>query len=86
MTITKIAPYTAIDKQIKDTYVKRFQSTTPWLNAYDPFVRAFSWASKRIGDSGIVAFVTNNSFIDAANAFDGMRKHLAAEFNAPLST
>ena len=72
--------YTAVDKQIKDTYVKDSNAQLKY-NAYDPFVRAFSWASKRIGDSGIVAFVTNNSFIDGV-AFDGMRKHLAKEFNA----
>ena len=72
--------YPALDKQIKDTYVKdsRAQLNT---KLYDPFVKAFSWASKRIGNSGIVAFVTNNSFIDDC-MFDGMRKHLAEEFNA----
>ena len=72
--------YPALDKQIKDTYVKdsRAQLKT---KLYDPFVKAFSWASKRIGNSGIVAFVTNNSFIDDC-MFDGMRKHLAEEFNA----
>ena len=71
--------YRALDKQIKDTYSKdsRAQLST---KLYDPFVRAFSWASKRIGNSGIVAFVTNNSFIDDC-MFDGMRKHLAEEFN-----
>ena len=47
---------------------------------YDPYVRAFRWASERIGHSGIVAFVTNNSFIGDWT-FDGMRKHLAEEFN-----
>ena len=72
--------YPALDKQIKDTYVKdsRAQFSS---KLYDPFVRAFSWASKRIGHSGIVAFVTNNSFIDDC-LFDGMRKHLAEEFDA----
>ena len=72
--------YPALDKQIKDTYVKdsRAQFSS---KLYDPFVRAFSWASERIGHSGIVAFVTNNSFIDDC-LFDGMRKHLAEEFNA----
>lgn len=72
--------YPVLDKQIKDTYVKDSRAR---LNTklYDPFVRAFSWASKRIGDSGIVVFVTNNSFIDDC-MFDGMRKHLAEEFNA----
>ena len=75
----KNRPYPAIDKQIKDTYVKDSRARLPKL--YDPFVRAFRWASERIGDSGIVAFVTNNSFIGAWT-FDGMRKHLAQDFNA----
>ncbi len=70
----------ALDKQIKDTYVKDSNAQLIY-NVYDPYVRAFSWASKRIGDCGIVAFVTNNTFIDGI-AFDGMRKHLAKEFNA----
>ena len=72
--------YDALDEEIKTTYSKASKAT---LNnkLYDPYVRAFSWASKRIGDSGIVAFITNNSYING-KAFDGMRKHLAEEFNA----
>ena len=46
----------------------------------DPYVKAIRWASDRIGDEGVVAFVTNNSFLDGV-AFDGMRKHLADDFN-----
>ena len=71
--------YEKIDEQIKNTYSKDSKAQ---LNRklYDPYVRAFCWASKRIKDSGIVAFVTNNSFIDDYT-FDGMRKHLAEEFN-----
>ena len=42
-------------------------------------MKAILWASKRIGKEGIVAFVTNNSFLDGI-AFDGMRKHLAQDF------
>ena len=34
----------------------------------------------RLGDEGIVVFVTNNSFIDG-QMFDGMRKHLSEEFD-----
>ena len=66
--------YPKLDKEIKDTYSK--DSKAQLIKVYDPFVRAFKWASKRIENSGIVAFVTNNSFIKA-RAFDGMRKHLA---------
>ena len=47
----------------------------------DPYVKAILWASKRIGQEGIVAFVTNNGFLDGI-AFDGMRKHLAEDFDA----
>ena len=34
----------------------------------------------KIGDEGIVVFVTNNGFIDG-QMFDGMRKHLSEEFD-----
>ncbi len=71
--------YPALDKQIQDTYVKDSKAQLK-SDTYDPFVRAFSWASKRIGNSGIVAFITNNNFIRGL-VFDGMRKHLAEEFN-----
>ena len=76
----KNRPYPALDKHIQNTYSKDSKAQLKY-NVYDPYVRAFSWASKRIGDTGIVAFVTNNSFIDGI-AFDGMRKHLAEGFNA----
>ncbi len=75
----KNRPYPALDEQIKDTYVKDSRAQLKY-NTYDPFVRAFSWASKRMGNSGIVAFITNNNFIRGL-AFDGMRKHLAEKFN-----
>ncbi len=76
----KNRPYEVLDEQIKATYVKDSKAQLKY-NTYDPFVRAFSWASNRIGNSGIVAFITNNNFINGL-AFDGMRKHLAKEFNA----
>ena len=70
----------AMDKRIVETYAA--DSTAQLKNKlYDPYVKAFSWASKRLGKEGIVAFVTNNGFLDGT-AFDGMRKHLAADFDA----
>ena len=47
----------------------------------DPYVKAIRWACDRIGDQGIVAFVTNNSFLEGI-AFDGMRKHLTDDFDS----
>ena len=72
--------YEVIDNRVKGTYSK--DSTATNKNALrDPYVKAFRWASDRIGKEGIVAYVSNNSFIDDI-AFDGMRKHLARDFNA----
>ncbi len=71
--------YKAMDERISETYVK--DSTATLRNKlYDPYVKAIRWASDRIGDEGVVAFVTNNGFLDRM-AFDGMRKHLADDFD-----
>ena len=70
--------YPTMDKYVEDTYAK--DSAAQLKNKlYDPYVKAFSWASKRIGKEGVVAFVTNNGFLDGI-AFDGLRKHLAQDF------
>ena len=71
--------YPAMDTLIRETYAK--DSTATLKNSlYDPYVKSLRWASDRIGKEGIVALVTNNSFLDG-RAFDGMRKHLSADFD-----
>ena len=71
--------YPTMDALIRETYAK--DSTAANKNSlYDPYVKSLRWASDRIGKEGIVALVTNNSFLDG-RAFDGMRKHLAADFD-----
>ncbi len=72
--------YETMDKRVQETYVKDSKATLK-NKLSDPYVKAIRWASDRIGDEGVVAFVTNNSFLDAV-AFDGMRKHLADDFDA----
>ncbi len=72
--------YETMDERIADTYAKDSKATLR-NKLYDPYVKAIRWALDRIGDEGIVAFVTNNSFLDGV-AFDGMRKHLAADCDA----
>ena len=71
--------YETMDKRIAETYAKNSKATLK-SQLYDPYVRAIRWASDRIGEEGVVAFVTNNSFLDGM-AFDGMRKHLADDFD-----
>ena len=72
--------YPTMDKRVRETYAKDSKATNK-NKLSDPYVKAIRWASDRIGEEGIVAFVTNNSFFDAV-AFDGMRKHLADDFDA----
>ena len=70
--------YETLDARLKETYSQDSKATNK--NALsDPYVTAILWASNRIGREGVVAFVTNNSFLDGI-AFDGMRKHLAQDF------
>jgi len=70
--------YGTMDTLVRETYSRDSKATNK--NALsDPYVKAILWASKRIGVEGVVAFVTNNGFLDGI-AFDGMRKHLAQDF------
>ena len=71
--------YSTIDKRVADTYAKASRATLKQALA-DPYVKAIRWASDRIDDNGVVAFVTNSSFLDGV-AFDGMRNHLADDFD-----
>lgn len=70
--------YPEIDKRIKETYIKA--STAQKTKLYDMYARFFRWASDRLDENGVLAFITNRSFIDS-RTFDGFRKTVAAEFN-----
>ena len=72
--------YETMDTRIKDTYAKDSKATLR-NKLYDPYVKAIRWSLDRIGAEGVVAFVTNNSFLEGV-AFDGMRKHLAEDCDA----
>ena len=67
-----------MDKRVAETYVKDSKATNK-NKLSDPYVKAFRWASDRIGEEGVVALVTSNSFLDGI-AFDGMRCHLEQDF------
>ncbi|MDZ7589865.1 MAG: type ISP restriction/modification enzyme [Rubrivivax sp.] len=69
--------YPAIDARIKQTYIA--QSTAQKTKLYDMYARFFRWASDRLHADGVLAFVTNRSFVDS-RTFDGFRKTVAKEF------
>ncbi|MDP3952989.1 type ISP restriction/modification enzyme [Microbacterium sp.] len=70
--------YPTLDAHIRDTYAARSTATNK-NNLYDSYIRAIRWASDRIGDSGIVAYVSNGGYIDG-NTADGLRLSLVDEF------
>lgn len=71
--------YEQLDQRIRQTYAAASDATNK--NAlYDSYIRAIRWASDRVGDCGIVAFITNGYFVDANN-MDGLRCCIEREFN-----
>ena len=75
----KNRPHEAVDNRVRATYAAA--SIAQLKNKlYDPYVKSLRWASDKIGPEGIIAFITNNSFIDAKQ-FDGLRQCLVEEFD-----
>ena len=73
--------YPVVDERVRQTYGD--DSAAQNRNSLsDPYIKAIRWASDRVitNGEGIVAFVTNNAFLDSLSC-DGVRKHLAEEFD-----
>jgi predicted helicase len=75
--------YVKMDGRVSETYAKA--STASNKNKLnDPYVKAFRWATDRLSEKhdkrGIVALVSNNSFLDDF-AFDGMRREMVQDFD-----
>ena len=71
--------YERVDSRIRETYADA--STAQNLNLqYDMYKRFIRWASDRLADDGIIAFVTNRAYIDTRQD-DGFRKIAAQEFS-----
>jgi predicted helicase len=70
--------YEDIDSLIKNTYVHH--SKAQKSKAYDMYSRFFCWATNRLSQNGILAFITNSSFVHK-KTFDGFRKVVADQFS-----
>ena len=71
--------YPRLDARIADTYADRSSGVNK-NSLYDSYFRALRWASDRIGERGVIAFVSNSSFVDG-NSADGVRLSLQEEFS-----
>jgi len=72
--------YKSLDNRISESYVAKSRASNK-ASLYDSYIRSLRWASDRIGDRGIVAFVSNGSFIETPTT-DGIRRALAEEFTS----
>ena len=72
--------YPELERRISETYASRVEATLK-NSLYDTYKMAIRWASDRIQEQGVVAFVTNGSWIDG-NVDSGIRACLAEEFNS----
>ena len=70
--------YPLVDKRLKDTFIK--SSTAQKTKLYDMYARFYRWAMDRVDKNGIIAFVTNRSFINS-RTFDGFRKCIYNDFS-----
>ena len=69
--------YPAIDRRISETYIAA--STAQKTKQYDMYKRFIRWASDRLADDGIIAFITNRAYLNAKQD-DGFRQVAAKEF------
>ncbi len=72
--------YPELEGRIADTYAARSRSTNK-NSLYDSYKMAIRWASDRIGEQGVIALVTNGSWIDG-NVDSGVRACLTEEFSS----
>ena len=70
--------YPHLTEQIGNTYAAKSHATLK-ASLYDSYKLGLRWSSDRIGDRGVVAFVTNASFL-RGNTDAGVRACLADEF------
>ncbi|MHB1115178.1 DEAD/DEAH box helicase [Sideroxydans sp.] len=71
--------YHSLDQRIAQTYLKDAGKGGK-KSLYDTYVKAISWATERIGESGVVGYVSGSGFIEKP-AMEGMRKCLQQEFS-----
>ena len=71
--------YPGLKERIEETYAA-LSSATLKNNLYNSYYYAMRWASDRIGEAGIVCFVSGAGWL-RGGAGDGVRKTFAKEFN-----
>ena len=72
--------YPQLDASIEKNYVVHSKAGLS-KGLYDSYIRAIRWASDRLGEAGVIGFITNAGWLES-NSADGMRKALREEFSS----
>lgn len=72
--------YSMLDKKIEQSYGAKSEAVRQ-SSLFDSYLRAFRWASDRIGSEGIICFVTNAGWL-RSEAGVGVRRCFSDEFNS----
>ena len=75
------ASYPALEQRIAETYVEKAGKISSKKSLYDSYIKAFRWASDRLDDQGVIAFVSNAGWIESSAA-SGLRRCLQQEFSS----
>jgi len=71
--------YPILNQKISNSYA-RLSKASLNRSLYDPYIKAFRWATDRLGtNDGIICFITNSGWLDG-NSTDGFRKSIEEEF------
>lgn len=71
--------YPFLESRIKESYAK--ESTGSLKNSlYDSYIKALRWATDRVNEQGVIAFVSGNGFVDKP-VMNGVRRVLTKEFS-----
>ena len=70
--------YPSLDKRIEETYAEHSNAASK-RHLYNSYIRAIRWGSDRLGEAGVMAYVSGSAWIERSFA-DGLRKCLAEEF------
>ncbi|WP_375704777.1 Eco57I restriction-modification methylase domain-containing protein, partial [Bartonella sp. AD328YNZD] len=76
----KNTPYPILNDRIRETYIAQSKATST-QKLYDSYIRAIRWASDRIGNAGVIGFVSGSNYVEKPT-MDGLRKSLAKEFTS----
>ncbi|WP_375694678.1 type ISP restriction/modification enzyme, partial [Bartonella sp. AC158YNML] len=76
----KNTPYPILNNRIRETYAAQSKAMNT-RNFYDSYIRAMRWASDRIGNAGVIGFVSGSGYIEKST-MNSLRKSLAKEFTS----